>query len=363
MNRNAIIAIALILIIGGAGVGVWFFIQPVTNPYNVAIVFATGGLGDKSFNDGCLAGAEEAADDFNITFTYVETTVVADYEGYIRQYAAHTGYIEPFELIVCIGYDQKGPLIEIAAEYPDQQFAIIDESLDNASTTAVEFPNVLGLTFKEHEGSALVGAMAGLMTTTNKIGFVGGMDIPLINKFAGGYTWGANYTNPACNVTFNYPWDFADPVKGKTAGDTLYDLGCDIIFAAAGATGLGVFDSVKEMNGTKAHPLWVIGVDGKQMYLGTADPDNPDGPSLCMTSMLKKVDVAVYEAIKDACHDDDFAGGVKVFTIANGGLDFEVNSTLLEIDQDILDVVYDLKTAISNGSIDLDPFDHKWWLP
>ncbi|MCK4279179.1 MAG: BMP family ABC transporter substrate-binding protein, partial [Candidatus Thorarchaeota archaeon] len=192
---------------------------------------------------------------------------------------------------------------------------------------------------------------------------VGGMDIPLINKFAGGYTWGANYTNPACNVTFNYPWDFGDPVKGKTAGDTLYDLGCDVIFAAAGATGLGVFDSVKEKNATSAHPLWVIGVDGKQMFLGTADPDNPDGPSLCMTSMLKKVDVAVYEAIKDACHDDDFAGGVKVFDIANGGLDFEVNSTLLEIDQDILDVVYDLKTAISNGTIDMDPYDHKWWIP
>ncbi|MFW9846738.1 MAG: BMP family protein [Candidatus Thorarchaeota archaeon] len=362
MNRNAMIAVVLIVIIGVAGVGVWLFIQPVTNPFNVAIVFATGGLGDKSFNDGCYEGASDAADDFGITFTYVETEDVADYEGFIRQYAQHTGYIEPYELIVCIGYDQLAPLTEVATEYPDQQFAIIDESLDNESTTAVEFPNVLGLKFKEHEGSALVGAMAGLMTTTDKIGFVGGMDIPLINKFAGGYAWGANYTNPDCNVTLTYPWDFGDPTKGKTSADTLYGLGCDIVFAAAGATGLGVFDSVKELNGTEAYPLWAIGVDSPQMYLGTEDPSDPVGPSLIMTSMIKKVNVAVYEAIKDACYDEDFAGGLKEFDIANGGIDYEVNSTLLQIDQDILSVVDELKESISNGTIDLDPFDHKWWL-
>lgn len=362
MNRNAVIAIVLIAIIGVAGVGVWFFIQPVENPYDVAIVFATGGLGDKSFNDGCHEGAQRAAEDFGITFTYVQTEAVADYEGYIRQYAEHTGYLEPYTLIICIGYDQLDPLTEVAAEYTSQQFAIVDESLDNESTTAVEFPNVLGLKFKEHEGSALVGAMAGLVTATNKIGFVGGMDIPLINKFAGGYAWGANYTNPACNVTFTYPWDFGDPGKGKTAADTLYGLGCDIVFAAAGATGLGCFESVKELNGTEEYPLWVIGVDSPQMYLGTADPDDPVGPGLCLTSMLKKVDVAVYDAIKDACEDNDFAGGVKIFDIANGGIDYELNSTLVSLDEDIVETVNELKEAISNGTIDLDPYAGKWWL-
>jgi len=360
MNRNAVIAIVLVVIIGVAGVGVWIFIQPVPNPFNVAIVFATGGLGDKSFNDGCYRGALMAEDDFDITFTYVETEDVAEYEGYIRNYAAHTGYIEPYELIICIGYDQIAPLTAVAAEYPDQLFAIIDESLDDPLTAAVEFPNVRGMQFAEHEGSALVGAFAGLLTTQDKIGFVGGMDIPLINKFAGGFQWGANYSNPGCNMTIQYTNNFGDPTTGKTAADTLYDLGCDIVSGAAGASGLGVFDSVAEKNGTKAWPLWNIGVDDKQMILGATTA----GPSLTITSMLKRVDLAVYWVIEDVCVDDDFVGGKFYYSLANttAGVGYEVNTTLYQAPQAVYDFVDDLALAIANGSIDSSIFDHKYWL-
>jgi basic membrane protein A len=359
MNKNAIMAIVVIGVIGVAAVGVWIVVQPVTNPYNVAIVFATGGLGDKSFNDGCYEGALAAKADFGINFTYVETQAVAEYKGYIRNYAAHTGYIEPFDLIICIGYDQVGPLKEVAAEFPDQKFAIIDESLDNESTVAVEFPNVRGMQFAEHEGSALVGAFAGMISTQNKIGFVGGMDIPLINKFAGGFQWGANYSSLNCNLTIQYTNNFGDPTVGKTAADTLYDLGCDIVFGAAGASGLGVFDSVKEKNGTKAYPLWSIGVDGKQMVLGTEDGT---GDSLTITSMLKRVDLAVYRVIEDVCVDDDFVGGKFYFNLANGGVGYEVNTTLYQAPQEVYDLVDDLALAIANGTIDSSTFDHKYWL-
>lgn len=359
MNRNVILAVVVIAVIGVAAVGVWYVVQPVTNPYDVAIVFATGGLDDKSFNDGCYEGVLKAAADFDITYTYVEAQVVADYEGYIRNYARHTGYIEPYDLIICIGYDQLGPLSEIAAEYTDQTFAIVDESLDNESTAAIEYPNVRGLKFAEHEGSALVGAFAGMITTQNKIGFVGGMDIPLINKFAGGFQWGANYSNIGCNMTIQYTNDFSDPTTGKTAADTLYDLGCDIVFGAAGASGLGVFTSVKENNGTEAYPLWSIGVDGRQMVLGT---DDGTGDSLTITSMLKRVDLAIYNVIKDVCVDDDFVGGKFYFDLANGGVGYEVNTTLFEAPQAAYDLVDDLALAIANGTIDSSTFDHKYWL-
>jgi basic membrane protein A len=361
MNRNAIIALVLIIIIAVAGLGIWIFIQPVPNPFNVAIVFATGGLGDKSFNDGCYRGAVMAQDDFGITFTYVEPKAVAEYKGYIANYADHVGYIEPFDLIICIGYDQVAPLTEIATAHPDQTFAIVDEYLDNLTTAAVEFPNVRGMVFAEHEGSALVGAFAGMVTTTHKLGFVGGWDIPLINKFAGGFQWGANYTDPGCNVTIQYTNNFGDPTTGKTAADTLYDLGCDIVFGAAGASGLGVFDSVKAKNGTKAYPLWNIGVDDRQMVLGTTDGT---GPSLTITSMLKRVDLAIYGVIKDVCVDDDFVGGRLYFTLSNAtwGVGYEVNTTLYQAPQNVYDTVNILAALIANGTIDSSKFDHKYWL-
>ena len=208
---------------------------PAHNPYQVAIVFATGGLGDRSINDACYIGAANAFSDFGISFTYVEPTSISDYETFLRGFAAHAGYPEPYDLIISLGFDQEVALQTVADEFTDQKFAIVDMFIDPGT-----YPNVTSLLFNEHEGSALVGAMAGLMTETDKIGFVGGMDIPLINKFAAGYVFGANYTNEGINYTIAYTNDWANPGLGQTLANGMYAAGTDVIFGAAGRSGLGV---------------------------------------------------------------------------------------------------------------------------
>ena len=315
------------------------------NPYDIAIVFATGGLGDKSFNDGCYTGAEKAVTDFGISFTYVEPTAITEYEGYIRTYAEHADYADPYSLIVTIGFDQQDALQAVAADYPDQQFAIVDTYVNESI-----YANVASLLFAENEGSALVGAVAGLMTETDKIGFVGGMDIPLINKFLAGYKFGANYTNNGINVTYAYTNNWVDTSVGQTLADGMYAGGADIIFAAAGRSGLGVFDSCEATIGTNSTPIWTIGVDSPQMYLGTADPDNPTAPTFCLTSMLKRVDVAVYNMIRDA-HFGNFTGGPKTFSLVNNGVDYEINTDLLTLPPAVITAVNDLKAEIIAGNV------------
>jgi basic membrane protein A len=315
------------------------------NPYDVAIVFATGGLGDKSFNDGCFEGATQAATDFGMTFTYVEPTAIVEYEGYIRTYAEHADYADPYDLIITIGFDQANALMAVADDYPDQHFAIVDMFIDPGNYT-----NVASLLFEEHQGSALVGAIAGLMTETDKIGFVGGMDIPLINKFLAGYTFGANYTNMGINVTYAYTNDWVDTSVGQTLADGMYAGGADIIFAAAGRSGLGIFDSCADTIGTNSTPIWTIGVDSPQMYLGTADPENPVAPTWCMTSMLKRVDVAIYNMMRDTYYGN-FTGGVKSFNLANGGVGYEINEDLLTLPPAVISAVEALKADIISGTV------------
>src|SRR4030042_648428 len=156
-------------------------IAELSKPPKVGIVFATGGLGDKSFNDISLAGAQRAFDELGVEYDYVEPTAIAEYEGYQRDFAMSGEYI----LIVCIGFDQADALTVVASEYPSQNFALVDMVVDNS--------NVASLTFRANEGSFLTGGGAGLTTTTGKVGFVGGMDIPLIRDFFVGYNAGAGW--------------------------------------------------------------------------------------------------------------------------------------------------------------------------
>lgn len=329
----------------------------VHNPYEVAIVFATGGLGDRSINDGVYSGALDANFDFGISFTYSEPTAISDYEPFLRGYASHSGYIEPYALIICVGFDQEIALEIVADEFPNQKFAIVDMFID-----PIVYPNVASLLFDEHEGSALVGAIAGLTTTTDKIGFIGGLDIPLTNKYAAGYIFGAGYMNPQFNSTTNieanvimaYTNSYVDFVAGQTLADGMYDAGADIIFASAGRAGLGVFESVKDKNATSSVPLWCIGVDTPQMFYGTANPDVPVAPTLCLTSMLKRVDVAVYTIIEDWVVDGTWAtsyGLLYAFNLANNGVGYEINEDLLTLDPAIISAVEDFKALIIAGTI------------
>ena len=368
-NKGTIAAAVIVIIIVG-GVGAYIVIYnpfaPTTtttttttppvfveNPYDVAIVFATGGLGDKSFNDGCKQGADDAVTEFGISYTYVEPTSITEYEGYLRTYAEYTDYDEPYDLIISIGFDQAEAVMEVAEDYPNQYMAIVDMFIDPGT-----YPNVTSLLFNEHEGSALVGAMAGLMTETDKIGFVGGMDIPLINKFAAGYVFGANYTNEGINYTIAYTNDWANPGLGQTLANGMYAAGTDVIFGAAGRSGLGVIASAKANNLSHTYHTWAIGVDSPQMYLGCVDPEYPVPPTLVMTSMLKRVDVAVYNVIEQVV-DDTYAGGLMFFTLSNGGIDYEINEDLLVIAPAIISEVNALKAAIIAGTV-VVPDDIYW---
>ena len=248
----------------------------------VGLVLATGGLGDKSFNDISYAGVMKAQEDLGIEFDYVETTAIAEYEGYQRDFAMSGEY----ELIICIGFDQADALTIIAGEYPDQKFAIVD--------MVVFMPNVASLVFAENEGSFLVGVAAGLMTETGKVGFVGGMDIPLIRNFFVGYEAGAKWANPDVEVlTPVFVGAWADPTKGKELATTLTELGADAIYSAAGKSGLGALEAANE------HGVYGYGVDACQCYLY---------PEI-LASMTKRVDVAVYQMIVSAL-TGTFEGGI-----------------------------------------------------
>lgn len=288
----------------------------------IAIVFATGGLGDKSFNDTCYEGVREAETDFGIKFDYVEPTAIAEYEGFHRQYAM-TG---EYALIIGIGFDQADAITVVAGEYPDQNFAIVDMVVDQ--------PNVASLVFNENEGSFLVGAAAALKTQTNKIGFVGGMDIPLIRKFLAGYKYGAEHINPNIQVMWKYVGDWADPAKGKELALAQFDDGADVVYAAAGRSGLGAIQAAHERG------MLVIGVDADQC-------DTIEGVpvSTFLASMLKRVDVAVYDMIK-AVVEGTFTGGVKVFGAAQNGV-----GICKHVPSDIKGQIDDLMAEIASGEI------------
>ena len=245
----------------------------LTKPIKVGLVLATGGLGDKSFNDIAYAGMLRAKAELNITFAYAQPAAIADYEGLQRGYASDGGYA----LIVCIGFDQADALNATAAAYPNQKFAIVD--------MPVFQPNVASLLFKANEGSFLTGVLAGMLTKTGKVGFVGGMNIPLINDFFVGYKAGAEWANASVTVLEpQYVGGWADPTTAKEQALTLIGLGADGIFAAAGKSGLGALLACNESN------INGFGVDACQDYLY---------PQI-RGSATKRVDNAVFEMIKAA---------------------------------------------------------------
>jgi len=255
--------------------------------HKVGLVLSSGGLGDKSFNDLSYAGVQKAKDELGIDFDYVQPTAIAQYEGYQRAFAATGDY----EIIICVGFDQVDALTIVAAEYPGQKFAIVDAVVDK--------PNVASLLFRQNEGSFLVGVIAGIKTHSGKIGFVGGMDIPLVRDFFVGYEAGAKWANSTVEVVAPvFVGGWADPTSGKALALGLADLGVDVIYAAAGKSGLGVMEAVHERD------ILGLGVDACQCYLY---------PEI-IASMTKRVDVAVFEMIKAAL-EGTFVGGIK-----SGGL-------------------------------------------
>jgi basic membrane protein A len=282
-----LLAVILIVVIVAAAWFAWFYNPTAPTVKKIGLILGTGGLGDKSFNDIAYAGAVRAQNELGINFSYAEPKAISEYESFQTNYAK-TG---EYALIVCIGFDQADALNVTAQAYPDQNFAIVD--------MVVDLPNVASLTFRANEGSFLTGVIAGKLTQSEKVGFVGGMDIPLINDFYVGYKAGVEWANPNATVldpVFVGGW--GDPTKGKELAVSLKGLGADGIFACAGKSGLGALEAVHEGG------IMGFGVDSCQDYLY---------PEI-VASATKRVDVAVYEMIKSAI-EGNFAGGV-----CSGGL-------------------------------------------
>jgi basic membrane protein A len=283
-----VVVIAVVIIAGVAYILLGGTVAPTAK--KIGLITGTGGLGDKSFNDIAYAGALLAKDDFGIELDYNQPTAIAEYEGIQIDYA-RTG---EYALIICVGFDQVDALTNTAEAYPEQKFAVVDAVVDK--------PNVASLLFKANEGSFLAGVIAGMMTETGKIGFVGGMDIPLIQDFRVGYEAGAQWSNPDVEILSPvFVGDWGDPAKGKELAVSLIDLGADAIFAAAGGSGLGALEAVNQES------IIGFGVDSCQDYLY---------PEI-VASMTKRVDIAVYEMI-EAAIDGDFAGGIYEKGVADG---------------------------------------------
>ncbi|MFX0106961.1 MAG: BMP family protein [Candidatus Hodarchaeota archaeon] len=324
------------------------------NPPKIAIVLATGGLGDRAFNDLTYMGAEAAWIEYGWNFTYVEPTEISQYEIYLRNFAAHPNFSEPFELIICVGYDQAESLMEVASEYPSQKFAIIDYYIDPEAN-----PNVASLLFSTNECAALAGAIAGLITESDSIAFIGGMDIDVINQWLAGYIFGAEYSNPGISSSVAYVNEWANPYAAESLADGIYTSGTDVIMTVAGYSNLGVFDSAKKNNDTYG-PLWTIGADYPQMYLGCADPENPEPPTISPTTALKRVDVAVHSIIGEV-FAGSFSGGVHLFNLSNEGVDYEINTDLLTLPGSVVSVVEGLKADIIAGIVTVP--DIRYWDP
>jgi basic membrane protein A len=266
----------------------------------VGIVFDIGGKDDRSFNAAANLGVVRARKELPITLRDVEPGDPTSIEPALRAFAQY-GY----NLITGVGFAQ-GPIIkEVAADYPQLHFVIID--------SVVELPNVASLLFKEHEGSFLVGMIAAATSRTGVIGFVGGMDIPLIHKFATGYAEGARHVNPEIRVLQNYvgitdaAWN--NPGKGRELANAQYEQGAEVIFQAAGNSGLGVFDAAE------AYGKFAIGVDTNQNWIK---------PGFVLTSMIKRIDDAVYGVVKDEV-EGKFRGGVHVYGLENDGVGYAVD--------------------------------------
>jgi basic membrane protein A len=274
--------------------------QSALAEFKVGLVLDRGGKDDKSFNASAYEGAIEARKKLGIYLKYVEPTDDNEFEPLLRAFAQ-----KDYDLIIGIGFVQKETVQKVAAKFPQKHFAIVDAQVDA--------PNVRSLMFEEHEGAFIVGAIAAMTSKTGKVGFVGGMDVPLIRRFETGYEAGAKKINPQIGVVANFcgvtseAWN--NPPKGKELALAQYDGGADVIFAPAGASGFGVFDAAEERK------KFAIGVDSNEDWVR---------PGYILTSMLKRVDLAVFSVIQDA-QSGKFTSGLTRFGLASRGVDYSVD--------------------------------------
>jgi basic membrane protein A len=298
--------------------------SPTAKTLKIGVVFDSGGRGDKSFNDSAWAGIERAKKEISLEVADVDSRAPKDYEGNLTALAE-----KGMDIVFAVGISQEEALKVVAPRFPNVKFVSVDGNVDAA--------NVRNLQFKEEQGSFLAGYLAGLMTKANKLGFVGGFDIPTIRRFEAGYRAGVMTAKPEVEVLpskFTESWD--DVALGKAAANTLFDQGADIVYHAAGRAGLGVIDAAEDKK------KLAIGVDSDQDYVAEG---------FVLTSMIKHVDVGVYQTIKDVSAGT-FTPGTKMFTLADGGVglsDFKYTKQIIGPER--MQKIEEVKKKIVDGVI------------
>ena len=316
--------------------------------FNVGMVYATGGLGDQSFNDMAHTGVQEAGEDFELDYQNAEPDGPDEVGELQRRFASSED--PDFDLISCIGFVQETDLLDNAREFPEQNFMIVDGVVEGDDGFV---DNVANYIFREQEGSFQVGVLAGMLTgmdydhgggSTNTdeqmVGFVGGQEVPLIERFEAGYKAGVEYVDEDIEFTSAYAGDWNDPSTGQEIASSMYDDGADVVYHAAGGTGSGVFEAAQ------SEGRYAIGVDDDQSQTA------PEFSDVIVASMLKRVNVAVYESIENTLNDDFRGGELNDLGIAEDGVaavigqDFEG-----ELPAAITDELESTREAIVDGDI------------
>ena len=307
-----------------------------TSEVRVGLAYDVGGRGDRSFNDSAYRGLQRAIDELGIEAQEFEPSDGEADSAKVERLS--TMAEEGYDVIIAVGFAYDGALREVAPEYPDVDFAIIDSEIEDVD-------NITSLVFAEEQASFLAGAAAALTTEEDHVGFVGGVETPLIHKFEAGYVAGVAHIDEDIKVEVDYlsqPPDmsgFSDPARGRELAQAQYDRGADVIYHAAGASGNGVLEAAV------ANDFLFIGVDSDQ-YENAEDDQKP----FVLTSAIKQVDVSVFELIRSAV-DGDVAAGIERFDLSGGGVDYTTsNEELISPIQGELD---EIKQQIIDGEIEV----------
>ncbi|MEY4631840.1 MAG: hypothetical protein RIQ81_1960 [Pseudomonadota bacterium] len=325
MNRNFRLITAMCVAFLALLVEVSFASE--SSRFRVGMVFDKGGRDDRSFNAAAWQGLVEARTRLGVDVKFVEAMDDNAYEPALRTFAR-----KKFDLVIAIGFSQAEPISRAARDFPAVHFALVDAVVDQ--------PNVRSLVFADHEGAFLAGAAARLKSRTGKVGFLGGMDVPLIRRFDMGFKAGARHVDPRAVTLSNFVGVTVDswnnPPKAKELALSQFANGVDVLYVAAGASAAGAFDAAAERG------VFAIGTDSNQ---------NGQKPGRILTSILKRIDVAIFQVVDDA-KNGRFSGGKREFGIANGGIDFAMD----RFNQGVLDPetkskLDQLKRDIASGAV------------
>ncbi|WP_049983085.1 BMP family protein [Halorubrum sp. BV1] len=314
-------------------------------PARVGIVYSDGGLGDNSFNDAAQQGLLQAEEEFGIEYNEAEPDGAGEFARFQQRYASSTD--PAYDLVSCIGFNQGDALSETAPQYPDQDFMVVDTTVDES--------NVASYLFREEEGSFLMGVLAARLTETDfaagegatnpdstNVGFVGGIDSPVIRRFQAGFEAGVDYASDDVDVTTSYVGSYADPSGGQEAALSMYQSGADIVYHAAGATGVGVFQAAQ------AEGRFAFGVDQDQSITEESFAD------VILASMVKRVDTAVYESIANVIDDEHQGGETVALGLESNGVECVYGNEIGDqVPDEIVTAVADAREEIIAGNIDV----------